>query len=251
MLARWSVRFAIVLMVLSFGLGWFVASVHRSMPNFDAIHNFQKRQQVFVAFLLPLGRNANRAVLWQRHKLQRLYGFWQRHHQLADAKQSWVKALARSYGMSTFDGSHKSNWVQLLVRVDVVPLSMMLAQAANESAWGTSRFAQQANNLFGRWCFSAGCGLVPARRPKGASYEVKVFPTAYASVQDYVRNLNTNRAYAAFRQIRAKMRQKKLPLTGEALAVGLGQYSQKGQRYVGIIRSIIVKYHLAQYDVSS
>lgn len=250
MLARWSVRFAIVLMVLSFGLGWFVASVHHSMPNFGAIHNFQKRQQVFVAFLLPLGRNANRAVLWQRQKLQRLYGFWQRYHQLADAKQNWVKGLARSYGTSAFDVSHKSNWVQLLARVDVVPPSMMLAQAANESAWGTSRFAQQVNNLFGRWCFSAGCGLVPARRPKGASYEVKVFPTAYASVQDYVRNLNTNRAYAAFRQLRAKMRQRKLPLTGEALAAGLGQYSQKGQRYVGIIRNIIVKYHLAQYDAA-
>ena len=94
MLARWSVRFAIVLMILSFGLGWFVASVHHSMPNFGAIHNFQKRQQVVVAFLLPLGRSASRAVLWQRQKLQRLYGFWQRHHQLADAKQNWAKDLA-------------------------------------------------------------------------------------------------------------------------------------------------------------
>ena len=216
MLARWSVRFAIVLMLLSFGLGWFVASVHRSMPNFGALHNFQRRQQVFVAFLLPLGRNANRAVLWQRQKLQQLYGFWQRHHQLAASKQAWVTQLAKSYGMPDFKDGHHAGWLQLLARVDIVPLSMMLAQAANESAWGTSRFAQQANNLFGRWCFSDGCGLVPARRPQGASYEVKVFATAYASVQDYVRTLNTNRAYAAFRQLRAKMRQRKLPLTGEA-----------------------------------
>ena len=250
MLARWSVRFAIVLMVLSFGLGWFVASVHLSIPNFGAIHNFQRRQQVFAAFLLPLGRNANRAVLWQRQKLQQRYDFWQRHHQLSASKQAWGKHLAQSYGMPSFDGERRSDWLQLLARVDIVPLSMMLAQAANESAWGMSRFAQQANNLFGRWCFSVGCGLVPARRPKGANYEVKVFPTAYASVQDYVRNLNTNRAYSAFRQLRAQMRQRKLPLTGESLASGLGQYSQKGQQYVDIIRGIIVKYHLAQYDAA-
>jgi Bax protein len=127
----------------------------------------------------------------------------------------------------------------LLIRVDIIPASLILAQSANESAWGTSRFARDANNYFGMWCFSQGCGLKPARRTAGLTHEVAIFDSVQQGVVLYVQNLNTNSAYKILRTIRSKARNTKKPITGINLAEGLVRYSERGEAYVEEIQSMI------------
>jgi Bax protein len=124
-------------------------------------------------------------------------------------------------------------------RVDTVPLELVLSQAANESAWGTSRFARKANNLFGQWCFSKGCGLVPARRNAGSTHEVAAFKSPQLSVRSYLRNLNTGRVYKDLRNIRAAKRAEGKQATAYEIAAGLSKYSERGQAYVKEIRAMI------------
>lgn len=138
---------------------------------------------------------------------------------------------------------------RLLRRVDIVPPSLALAQAANESAWGTSRFAREGNNLFGQWCYTPGCGLVPMRRELGGRHEVKRFDWPYDSVASYVHNLNTHPAYRGFRQTRESLQDESQTLSGLALLDGLRSYSERGPEYLTAIRNIIVKNDLQSRDV--
>ncbi len=108
-----------------------------------------------------------------------------------------------------------------------------------ESAWGTSRFAREGRNYFGQWCFKEGCGLVPLKRNKNASHEVRRFNSAQESVRAYLHNLNTNRAYREFRELRYNLRVEKSPLDADILAEGLSRYSEKGMRYVRNLRMLM------------
>ena len=123
-----------------------------------------------------------------------------------------------------------------------------LAQAANESAWGTSRFATKGNNLFGQWCFSKGCGLVPRGRVEGASHEVAKFSSPFRSVRAYIQNLNRHPTYQELRDIRQEDRRGKDPLSGVDMAAGLLGYSERGQEYVDEIRAMIHYNNLTFYD---
>ncbi len=127
----------------------------------------------------------------------------------------------------------------LLRRVDVVPISLALVQAAKESGWGTSRFAQRGYNFFGHQCFDVGCGFKPKRRATGRRHEVARFPDTENSVRAYVHNLNTHPRYQKFRQMRAAARARQEPLSGVALAAGLLSYSERGQAYVDEVQNMI------------
>jgi Bax protein len=124
-------------------------------------------------------------------------------------------------------------------RMDTLPESLVLAQAAIESGWGRSRFAREANNLFGQWCFEAGCGLVPQRRLAGASHEVASFETVDAAIASYFRNLNSHPVYAPVRDIRARARAADTDLSGLDLAAGLSRYSERGEAYIEEVRQVI------------
>ncbi|WP_172408431.1 glucosaminidase domain-containing protein [Marinobacter sp. es.048] len=130
------------------------------------------------------------------------------------------------------------------------PPSLALAQAANESAWGTSGFAREGNNFFGQWCFEKGCGLVPGERPAGRDYEVEVFASAEESLHAYMRNLNRHDAYSKLRSIREDLRNKGETVTGEALAQGLGDYSAQGDEHVSLVLTLISNNNLTRYDGS-
>jgi len=137
------------------------------------------------------------------------------------------------------EGWPDAGWEALLRRVDTTPPALALAQAASESNWGQSRFAQEGANFFGQWCFRQGCGLVPERRAEGATHEVATFGSVNAAVRAYLHNLNTGRAYKRLRILRAQARaagQRPDPI---ALAAGLTRYSERGQDYIDDIRSII------------
>ncbi len=140
-------------------------------------------------------------------------------------------------------------FTELLTRVDVLPPSLVLAQSANESAWGTSRFAREGNNFFGQWCFTRGCGMVPRARGEGAVHEVEAFPDAVVSVRSYLRNLNSHGMYQQLRDLRAGQRQKQEPVTGVLLAGGLKGYSSRGDEYIKELVAMINFNRLEQYDL--
>ncbi len=147
-----------------------------------------------------------------------------------------IAELAEDYALEDWSGTE---WNRLLARVDTVPLSLVLAQAANESSWGQSRFAQEGNNLFGEWCFREGCGIVPEQRSAGKSHEVAAFDSVNASVRSYLHNLNTGRAYAALRKLRQQARAAGEAPKAMVLASGLARYSERGLAYVHEIKAMI------------
>ena len=139
----------------------------------------------------------------------------------------------------------------LLNRVDVVPASLVLAQGAYESNWGRSRFSKHYHNFFGLWCFKKGCGVVPLKRDKNDTHEVAKFSSLSKGLEYYLRSINRNSAYQTLRKIRKNKRDKKLPITGIALAEGLENYAEIGHEYVEKVQSIIRYNKLSEYDYKS
>lgn len=211
------------------------------------LSNLSSSKKAFFEKIYQPAKVQNDKILEDRALVQKAFSDWQSGTKLSLAKMNQLNQIKNRYG---FKGelNTKANFQNLLARVDLIPLSMVLAQAANESAWGNSRFAKNGNNLFGEWCFTKGCGITPLARPKNATYEVRAFPSMGASIQSYMNNLNTHRAYESFRQLRLKARENHQALKGEQLAMGLLAYSSRGQAYVKNIQSMILQNHLQTLD---
>ena len=167
---------------------------------------------------------------------------------LTGRERDWVIDLAITYDVVTETISDQAIVDELLLRVDVIPASLVLAQAANESAWGTSRFTLEGNNIFGQWCFEEGCGIIPNRRIEGATHEVKSFDTIEAAIEGYFLNINTHHLYADFRAERARLRQLGRRLDPILLAQGLDRYSQRGENYIDEVQTLIQQNDLRQRD---
>ena len=192
-----------------------------------------ERKTVFIKLLLPLVLRANEAILEDRAHVEALYDRLRSGKRLRAGDAAWVATLTESYGLEAGD------LAGLLARLDAVPPSLAIAQSIEESGWGTSRFAQDGNAVFGQWTFTAGAGLVPQSRDDGKRHEVKAFVHLQESVATYLRNLNRHRAYAEFRTARAAMRAAGEPLDGYALAETLSRYSERGADYIYTIRLIM------------
>ncbi len=214
------------------------------LPNFTVAIDVATKKSTFFGFLLPLINAENHRILSIRLQLESLAAL----DGLSDPQQQWLSEVARYYRVIEPSEDYKQLISALLQRVDSVPPSLALAQSANESGWGGSRFAQKGNNLFGQWCFSEGCGMVPAGRIKGALHEVAVFENPGKSVESYIHNLNSNTAYEEFRKIRESQRAQQLTVSGAALAEGLLKYSARGVEYIKELRAMIVTNKLGQYD---
>ncbi|MBL4867147.1 MAG: glucosaminidase domain-containing protein [Pseudomonadales bacterium] len=147
--------------------------------------------------------------------------------------------MAKHYRVSA--QSNQQTVYQLLDRIDAIPqsLALALAQASIESAWGTSRFATQGNNYFGQWCFTKGCGLIPLRRTKGMTHEVRLFDTPSDSIRGYIANLNSHPAYKELRAIRRENRDWDRYTSGCELTTALRHYSQQRLAYVETLKAII------------
>lgn len=202
----------------------------RQMPDYSHITHVPWRKEAFFNTLMPLVVFENQRIAWQRAQLLQAKALLDAGQELVSKDQKLVADIARYYGLQW--PLTDSEWLTLLRRTDQVPIDLVLMQAANESAWGTSRFAQEGNNLFGQWCFSVGCGLVPERRVPGMNHEVRRFGTVLDSVQAYMRNINTHRAYRQLRLIRQNLREDGVEATGIDLAPGLISYSERRQAYV-------------------
>jgi len=192
----------------------------------------------FFASLRPIVQAENARIAKIRQRILRLHA---RRAWLSRADIHWLGEIARTYRMNTFTPTQDQDWRTLLRRVDEIPLELVLAQAANESAWGTSRFAREGNNYFGQWCYRKGCGIVPKRRAPGAHHEVARFRSVAESVASYMHNLNTLRAYRKLRMLREAARAKGEPLDAEMLAEGLVHYSARGHDYVRTLQAMIRK----------
>jgi Bax protein len=214
------------------------------VPDFAAVVEIDLRKRQFFEFLKDYIYTANAEVLETRQQLKRYDGIAASGSPFSPTERSWVLALADEYDLDTTELSERETTAELMSRVDEVPVAMALAQAANESAWGTSRFAVEGNNIFGQWCFEQGCGLVPLQRKGNASYEVRKFDSIGASVSAYIKNINSQYSYEELRELRARMRSRNEPLNAFDLAAGLAAYSERGEDYVDEIRSLIVQNEL-------
>ncbi len=229
-------------------LGYFYSPTIPFKPNFPAISPLIARQQAFILFMVPKINYANEQILETREQIQTLVANWQQNQMLTHANRNWLHEIADVYQMPEFDMSNSQDVNELLSRVDEVPSSLVLAQAANESGWGTSRFAIKADNFFGQHCNVAGCGMIPQGRSPGETFEVQTFPNVQSAINDYLYNLNTNPSYSGFRAMRAELRAHNEPLVGFRLAPYLTNYSILGNQYSLIISSIIINHNLMQYD---
>ena len=213
-------------------------------PDFAAVVEVDERKQQFFQFLKDYIDAANAEVLETRQQLKRYDEIAATGSRFSPTERAWILALADEYDFDTAELFEREITAELMRRVDEVPLAMALAQAANESAWGTSRFALEGNNIFGQWCFESGCGLVPLQRQGNASYEVRKFESIGESVRAYIKNINSQYSYEELRELRARMRRRNEPLNAFDLAAGLAAYSERGENYVDEVQNLIVQNEL-------
>ena len=215
------------------------------LPDFSNYTQTKQKKSAFFDYILPLVKKSNQLVMADRKDLEILAS---NASELTFFERRKLNQIAENYFVDTQDRSDAEIVEQLLLRVDPVPPSLALAQAAIESAWGTSRFAVQGNNLFGQWCYKKGCGLVPLQRKSGSQHEVAKFSTVSDSVESYIRNINTHRAYKDLRANRARLRNAKNSASGYQLAENLLEYSELREKYVHEVQAVIRINKLAQYD---
>lgn len=208
-------------------------------PDFQELREVKEKKRLFYLSLLPMVLMVNEEIRHQRQEVITALDHYDAGLSLTAAQHRSLLNSSREYnvqGNPLLDPLARRN---LLKRLDVLPPSMVLAQAANESAYGTSRFALEGNNLFGLWTYASGTGMVPLDRSAGETHEVQRFPTLYDSVRAYMKNLNSHRAYGSLRELRAMLRDKGMGLRGIDLAAGLRLYSTRRDDYVREIRSMI------------
>ena len=195
------------------------------------------KRDLFIKIILPLILDENQKIIEDRKKLFKILA---KNFNTA-GERVWLKRRFNEYKIKDRDLS------KLKMRMDIVPVSIALAQAANESGWGTSRFALEGNALFGQWTYSKK-GISPKNKDPNKSHKVLQFQVLKASVRAYKNNLNTHNAYRKFREERAKFREKNMEIDGLKLTKYLKNYASIGEKYVIILESIIRKNSLTDFD---
>ncbi|TEU24630.1 MAG: hypothetical protein E3I13_01510 [Gammaproteobacteria bacterium] len=201
-------------------------------PDFEKITDVKERKKAFFDYLLPEVQRQNSEIIELRNSIKS--------NTISKNKLIALKKYYRFKDDTNNEG--------LLSSVDIVPASLVLAQAAYESNWGRSRFAKYYHNFFGLWCFKRGCGVVPLRRNKDATHEIARFSSLSKGMAYYMRSINRNSAYDTLRKIRKHKRDTQQPITGVGLAEGLENYAEIGYDYVETVQSIINYNKLEQYD---
>ncbi len=225
--------------------------IFESLPaEMAKIRPATRRKNLFVQTLLPMVLLANKEIALERKSLLELSDRIAHNQTLQPDQLHLLTTLQHRYAV-TGDPVAPETLAELRRRIDQVPPELALAQAANESAWGTSRFSRLGNNLFGEWTFTPGTGIIPEGRPEGATYEVRRFDTLYDSIRSYLRNLNTHAAYADFRQLRAEARQRGETPDGLNLAEGLLKYSTRREAYVLALQNLIRQNNLQRFSRAS
>ncbi|MFO7839012.1 MAG: glucosaminidase domain-containing protein [Desulfosalsimonadaceae bacterium] len=215
------------------------ADIDTELPDFSRYDDVREKKTAFFNFLRPIVRKENREVLKERAYVLLKWQRFRKGEELSELEVQYLRRLAEKYRVDAGYSDGTGFFREMLIHIDKIPVSLALIQAAKESAWGTSYFARKGNNLFGQWCFQGGCGIVPRRRPEGASYEVRKFADVSGSVRAYIRNLNSHPAYKEMRMKRYRMRLAGLQPDPHLMAGGLESYSEIGMQYVKTVRQMI------------
>ena len=223
--------------------GLYVAPLKSSkdpVPQFASFTNITEKKRAFFAYLLPEIRRQNSIVEKERKMVFSLLQVYSDNKQLDPHESEVLDMLKKKYKLNVIkDIPVEEILGQLIIKVDTIPEQLILVQAANESGWGTSRFAVKGYNFFGLWCFERGCGFVPAQRDDDAVHEVARFRDLSHCVMTYIRNLNRLYAYQGLRQIRLHLRKNNKPITAIALSKGLMSYSERGQDYIDELHNML------------
>jgi Bax protein len=221
-----------------------VAAVTVSLPDFASLDTAQRKRE-FSAYLRPIVAAANSRVEAERAFVLENAARLAEGKRLSPSVRARIATLAERYAVEPeANVPIEQVLAQLMERIDTVPASLVLVQAAKESGWGTSRFAVEGNNLFGQRCYEAGCGLAPKGR-SAPSFSIKTFTSVEDSVTGYLHNLNTHARYAEFRRVRSEQRAKGLPLDSLELAETLTAYSEQRSAYVSDIKAMIAQIEVA------
>ena len=208
--------------------------------DLSELSSIDERKRLFIQSMLPIILRINEVILQERRRLLALSA--KEAAEPSAGERQWLAALAERYGVEAGD------FAALIERADILPPSLALAQAAEESGWGTSRFARDGNAVFGERTFTEGAGMVPDRRDADKKHEVRAFAVLPVSIITYMLNLNSHWAYESLRRERAKMRAAGEPIDGYRLARTLQRYSERGQAYIETIESIIRGNGLSAFD---
>jgi Bax protein len=201
------------------------------------IENSKKRKEFFIQIVLPLIIEENNNIKLDRKTLFTIIN----KSNNSNPEKQWLEKKYKQYGVKSGDLS------TLKIRMDEIPVSLAIAQAAKETGWGTSRFALEGNALFGQWTWS-GEGLKPKEAKEGQSHKVMKFNILQASVRAYQRNINTHSTYKDFRKARAKLRDSNKPLDSIELSKYLNKYAETGNQYVEVLQKIIKQNKLQDFD---
>ena len=225
----------------SIRLGESVKPVYLSKlpPDLKNIKSTSKRKDTFIKIILPLIIDENNKILENRKKLFKILG----KPSNTMGEKRWLKRRFEDYQIKNEDIA------ELKLRMDIVPVSLAIAQAAKESGWGTSRFALEGNAMFGQWTYGKD-GIKP-KDSKGKGHKVLKFPMLRSSIVAYQKNLNTHKAYGELREKRASLREENKKITGQDLVKYLESYAATGKEYVKILSSIISQNQLTDFDNSN
>tara|TARA_B110000037_G_scaffold12130_1_gene13013 strand:+ start:179 stop:1237 length:1059 start_codon:yes stop_codon:yes gene_type:complete len=201
------------------------------------IENIKKRKNLFIQIILPLIIKENNNIKLDRKKLFSILN----KSKNTKTEKIWLNSKFKQYGVVNKDLS------TLKIRMDEVPISIAIAQAAKETGWGTSRFAQEGNALFGQWTWS-GEGIKPSDADDDSTHKVMKFKVLQASVKAYQRNLNTHSSYKDFRSARAELRDKGEKIDSMILSEYLDKYAETGKEYVRVLQQIIKQNNLTDFD---
>ncbi|MDA7824579.1 glucosaminidase domain-containing protein [Candidatus Pelagibacter sp.] len=208
------------------------------LPNeLKKIENSKKRKEFFIQIVLPLIIKENNIIKKDRRTLFEIIN----KSNNTDSEIQWLDKKYKQYGIKSKD------LTTLKIRMDEIPVSLAIAQAAKETGWGTSRFAQEGNALFGQWTWS-GEGLKPKDAKEGEDHKVMKFNILQASVRAYQRNLNTHSTYKDFRKARAELRDSNKSLDSMELSKYLNKYAETGNQYVEVLQKIIEQNKLQDFD---
>ena len=206
--------------------------------DLDDLQSVKLKKETFIKIVLPLIVAENEKILDDREKLKVL----KEKKFTSDLEKQWLRQKLLEYKVK------KGDFKELMYRMDMIPVSIALAQAAKESGWGTSRFALEGNAIFGQWTWS-GQGIAPLNRESDKSHKILKFPILRASVKAYKNNLNTHKSYAKFREKRNQLREKNKRITGLALTGTLKNYAQTGSEYTKILNQIITQNRLSDFEL--
>ena len=201
------------------------------------IANTKKRKDMFIKIVLPLIVKENTKIRIDRKRLFTILN----KSSNTDIEKKWLEKKYKQYGV------RKNDLSTLKVRMDEIPASLAIAQAAKETGWGTSRFALKGNALFGQWTWS-GEGLKPKNADEGKDHKVMKFHSLQLSVRAYLRNLNTHSTYKNLRKARTELRSQNKPIDSLILSEHLDKYAETGSQYIEVLQKIIEQNNLKDFD---